>query len=155
MAKNRFFDIFTSFSLEHGPFFSKWWPSEENAKKSIFFAEMACTHVGTKYTKRQQDFENFLIFRHTLIDRFPAWLPIGSGSENLTRWSQEMWNTHSSPRSSQNKGVIRKKPSYSHFGFWNNLYYQQWQVTSDKISNLQQRLLLQLPQHAATRQQQQ
>ena len=27
---------------------------------------MAYTHVGTKYTKRQQDFENFLIFRHTL-----------------------------------------------------------------------------------------
>ena len=37
MAKNWFFDIFTSFSLEHGPFFSKWWPSEENAKKIIFF----------------------------------------------------------------------------------------------------------------------
>ena len=36
MAKNRFFDIFTSFSLEHGPFFSTWWPSEENAKKSFF-----------------------------------------------------------------------------------------------------------------------
>ena len=28
---------------------------------------MAYTHVGTKYTKRQQDFENFLIFRHTLL----------------------------------------------------------------------------------------
>ena len=29
------------FSHEHGPFFSKWWPSQENAKKIIFFAEMA------------------------------------------------------------------------------------------------------------------
>ena len=48
----KFFDIFTSFSLEHGPFFSTWWPSEENAKKIIFFAEMAYTHVGTKYIKR-------------------------------------------------------------------------------------------------------
>ena len=67
MAKNRFFDIFTSFSLEHGPFFSTCWPSEENAKKIIFFAEMAFTHVGTKYIKRQQDFDNFLKFRHTLI----------------------------------------------------------------------------------------
>ena len=28
--------IFTSFSHEHGPFFSKWWPSQENAKKSFF-----------------------------------------------------------------------------------------------------------------------
>ena len=64
----RFFDIFTSFSLEHGPFFSKWWPSEENAKKIIFFAEMAYTHVGTKYIKRQQDFEYFLKFRHTLVN---------------------------------------------------------------------------------------
>ena len=27
---------------------------------------MAYTHVGTKYIKRQQDFENFLKFRHTL-----------------------------------------------------------------------------------------
>ena len=36
MAKNRFFDIFTSFSLEHGPFFSTWWPSEEDAGKVIF-----------------------------------------------------------------------------------------------------------------------
>ena len=26
-------------------------------KKSLFFAEMAYTHVGTKYIKRQQDFE--------------------------------------------------------------------------------------------------
>ena len=67
MAKNRFFDIFTSFSLEHGPFFSTWWPSQENAKKIIFFAEMAFTHVGTKYIKRQQDFDNFLKFRHTLM----------------------------------------------------------------------------------------
>ena len=31
-----FFDIFTSFSLEHGPFFSTWWPSEEDAGKVIF-----------------------------------------------------------------------------------------------------------------------
>ena len=36
MAKNQFFDIFTSFSLEHGPFFSTWWPSEEDAGKVIF-----------------------------------------------------------------------------------------------------------------------
>ena len=28
---------------------------------------MAFTHVGTKYIKRQQDFDNFLKFRHTLI----------------------------------------------------------------------------------------
>ena len=67
MAKNRFFDIFTSFSLEHGPFFSTWWPSQENAKKIIFFAEMAFTHVGTKYIKRPWDFENFLDFWCTLV----------------------------------------------------------------------------------------
>ena len=29
---------------------------------------MAFTHVGTKYIKRQQDFDNFLKFRHTLVD---------------------------------------------------------------------------------------
>ena len=46
---------------------STWWPSEENAKKIIFFAEMACTHVGTKYIKRPWDFENFLEFWCTLI----------------------------------------------------------------------------------------
>ena len=40
------------FPLSTGHFFSKWWPSEENAKKIIFFAEMAFTHVGTKYIKR-------------------------------------------------------------------------------------------------------
>ena len=75
-AKNRFFDIFTSFSLEHGPFFSTWWPSEENAKKIIFFAEMAFTHVGTKYIKRQQDFDNFLNFRHTLVHTYKDdWCP--------------------------------------------------------------------------------
>ena len=28
---------------------------------------MAYTHVGTKYIKRQQDFDNFLKFRHTLV----------------------------------------------------------------------------------------
>ena len=28
---------------------------------------MAFTHVGTKYIKRQQDFDNFLKFRHTLV----------------------------------------------------------------------------------------
>ena len=47
--------------------FSKWWPSEENAKKIIFFAEMAYTHVGTKYIKRQRDFENFWKFRCSLM----------------------------------------------------------------------------------------
>merc|ERR1711911_309544 len=30
---------------------------------------MAFTHVGTKYIKRQQDFDNFLKFRHTLMSR--------------------------------------------------------------------------------------
>ena len=59
--------IFTSFSHEHGPFFSKWWPSQENAKKIIFFAEMAYIHVGTKYIKRPWDFENFLEFWCTLM----------------------------------------------------------------------------------------
>ena len=29
---------------------------------------MAFTHVGTKYIKRQQDFDNFLKFRHTLLN---------------------------------------------------------------------------------------
>ena len=59
--------IFTSFSHEHGPFFSKWWTSQENAKKIIFFAEVAYIHVGTKYIKRPWDFENFLEVWCTLL----------------------------------------------------------------------------------------
>ena len=37
-------------------------------KKSFFFAEMAYTHVGTKYIKRPWDFENFLILVHPTGD---------------------------------------------------------------------------------------
>lgn len=62
MAKDQFFDIFTSFSLEHGPFFSTWWPSEEDAGKVIFFAEMAFTHVGAECVGGPWDFGGFLFF---------------------------------------------------------------------------------------------
>ena len=71
MAKNRFFDIFTSFSLEHGPFFFKTVAKWGKCKKIIFFAEMTYTHVGTKYTKRPWGFENFLKFWCTLLG--PHW----------------------------------------------------------------------------------
>ena len=50
--KNDFCIFWPRFQSVKRAFSSKWWPSEENAKKIIFFAEMAYTHVGTKYIKR-------------------------------------------------------------------------------------------------------
>ena len=44
------------------------WPSEENAPKIIFFAEMGCIYMGPIYIKRQSDSDNFLTFWYTLLD---------------------------------------------------------------------------------------
>ena len=43
------------------------WPSQENAPKIIFFAEMGCIYIGPIYIKRQSDSENFLTFWYTLM----------------------------------------------------------------------------------------
>ena len=53
--------------MSMGHFFQNGGQVRKMQKKIIFFAEMAYTHVGTKYIKRQQDFENFLKFWCTLI----------------------------------------------------------------------------------------
>ena len=42
------------------------WPSQENAPKIIFFAEMGCIYIGPIYIKRQSDSDNFLTFWYTL-----------------------------------------------------------------------------------------
>ena len=62
-----FLIFFPHFPLSTGHFFQHGGQARKMQKKSFFFAEMAFTHVGTKYIKRQQDFDNFLKFRHTLI----------------------------------------------------------------------------------------
>ena len=48
---------------------------------------MAYTHVGTKYIKRQQDFEYFLKFRHTLVQA-PLQLRWGAlwGEDPCNEW---------------------------------------------------------------------
>ena len=47
-----FWNFFPSFSLEHGPFFQNAGQARKMQKNHFFFAEMAYTHVGTKYIKR-------------------------------------------------------------------------------------------------------
>ena len=58
------------FPLSTGHFFQNGGQVRKMQKKSFFFAEMAFTHVGTKYIKRQQDFENVWKFRRTLFHTF-------------------------------------------------------------------------------------
>ena len=45
---------------------SKWWPSEENAKQVIFLQKWPIPMLVQNISKRHQDFENVLKFRHTL-----------------------------------------------------------------------------------------
>ena len=59
--------ILASFLVCKKAFSSKWWLSEENAQFFVVVAEIAFIHAGTKYIKRQWDFDNFLKFRHTLL----------------------------------------------------------------------------------------
>ena len=59
MAKKQFLYILAPFlECKKGIFF-KVVAKRGKCKKNHFFAEMAYTHVGTKYIKRQRDFENF------------------------------------------------------------------------------------------------
>ena len=62
MAKNRLFDIFTSFSLEHGPFFSTWWPSEENAKKIIFLLKWPVPMLVQNISRGHEILKTFWFF---------------------------------------------------------------------------------------------
>ena len=55
------------FPLSMGHFFQHGGQVRKMQKKIIFFAEMAFTHVGTKYIKRPWDFENILVFWCTLL----------------------------------------------------------------------------------------
>ena len=56
---------------------------------------MAYTHVGTKYIKRQQDFENFLKFRHTLVyTRVGGLEAMNVGLMTKTR-TPILWGEHS------------------------------------------------------------
>ena len=75
--------------------FSKRRPSEENAKNIIFFAEMAYTHVGTKYTKRPRGFENFLKLWCTLMNSeyIPSVKELLSKPTLLTKERSKMTNT--------------------------------------------------------------
>ena len=56
----RFYSVKRAFS-------TKWWPSEENAPKIIFFAFLVYFYINTKYIKLDRNSENFLIFWCTLI----------------------------------------------------------------------------------------
>ena len=69
MAKKRFLHILAPFLECKKAIFVKVVAKRGKCKKNHFFAEMAYTHVGTKYIKRPWDFENFLEFWSTLLDR--------------------------------------------------------------------------------------
>ena len=56
----RFYSVKRAFS-------TKWWPSEENAPKIIFFAFLVYFYINTKYIKLDRNSENFLIFWCTLL----------------------------------------------------------------------------------------
>ena len=56
----RFYSVKRAFS-------TKWWPSEENAPKIIFFAFLVYFYINTKYIKLDRNSENFLIFWCTLM----------------------------------------------------------------------------------------